>query len=914
VKTHPEGRRIRSALIYSWVLRLYPRRFRERFGERMADDFEVWLADRRDSRGVRGVVSGWFLAARDVVASVPSEWRRERGRRKAPSDRAPAWGGGPGRRGGGWETTVQDVHFALRTLGRNRGFTAMVILVMGLGIGATTLLFSALDRVVLRPLPWPDADRLVRFYEVNPQGQDFSTSQPDFVDFRDRTRAFADMAAFTGASFGLVGDGEPVRLRAQVVSRGLFDLLGAQPIVGRVFEAEEDRPGGRTRVAILSEGLWERRFGRDPKILKRTVVLDGTVYDIVGVLPADFAFPGPTDVWVPLAADPAYRRGDHRLDAIARLRPGITLEQAQADVGRVAREIGDEYPTNDGWSARLVTFPDWIIGPTLRRTMLVLLGSVGLLLLMACGNVSNLLLVRATARRRELGIRWALGAGRRRIARQLLTESGVLGLLGGAVGVGLAYAAVPLLRRFSPAGVPRIDEVAIDGRVLLFSLGVSLVTSVIFGLVPVVQASRRDAHDVLRDGARVDSRRGRRVRDMLVVAELALATMLLVGAGLLLQSFRRLQSVDSGYIAENVLAVPVSLTGARYSACGGDTGQSRCGEGASPEVRSIFMREVIERLAALPAVVAAGATNITPLTGGSTGQGVNIEGRVPRGPADVAFAAWRVVTPGFFEATGVPIVRGRNFTDAEAADGAPFVLVSAAAARKFWPGENAVGKRLALGETNTSWVTVIGVAGDVRDVDLTQDPLPIVYPPYGGFLWPYMTLVVRVHGDPAALAESVRRTVWAVDPQLPVPVVRTLASYRSDSMASQRFSMALMSLFATMALVLAVLGVYGVTTFSVSRRNREIGLRMALGAKRRSVIGMVLGHALILVGVGTGIGAIGALASSRFLGSLLYDTPTADARVYAIVAATLFAVTVVSGLLPAGRAARIDPRTALAAD
>lgn len=900
-----------SRWVYRALLLLYPRSFRRRHGAEMEADALKLLHAAGVSGARRGRVGTWLVIVRDVVISSAGAWRA--GSRWATRPSAAAADAAQAN-AGRFDVLMQDVRFGLRRLRRSPGFAVVVTVVLGLGIGATTVIYSALRAVVLEPLPYPEAERLVAIYEVTPEGWDFSTSQANFLDFRTRNRTLVDVAAYAQESMSLGGEGEPQALNTAAVSGGLFALTGVTPVLGRTFLAEEDRPGGVTNVVLLSEGLWRTRFGADPTILGRPVELSGTPYDVVGVLPARYAFPWRADIWVPLAADAAYPRSDHRLAAIGRLRDGVTFDAAAADLNRIASDLAAEYPpSNAGWGVRLETFPDWLIGSTLRRRMVVLLSAVSLLLLLACTNVSNLMVVRSTIRQREMGVRAALGASRARVARQLLTESLLLALLGGVAGLAVAYGGLALLRRLAPGGVPRLDQVALDGGVLWFVAVIAVSTGVIFGMVPVLHAARRDIHGVLRAGTRVDAAAGRRMRNVLVIGELALATMLLVGAGLLLDSFRRLDRVDTGYDTENVLAVPLTLAGARYPTCEANSARANCDSSSGDLARLRFVAEAVARLEAVPGVRAVGVTNITPLSGGSTSQPIDVEGRVVRGPTDQTAAAWRLVTSGFFRAAGIEILEGRNYDAIEDRGERRVMIVSAAAAKAWWPNQSAIGKRIGFGGNRTRLWEVIGVAGDVRDTELESEPEPTVYPPFGGW-WPYMTLVVRVAGDPALMAGAVRSAIRDIDPALPVPVIRTLHAWRADAMASARFSTLLMTLFAGAALLLAVLGVYGVTMFSVSRRTREIGLRMALGARRAHVVGSVVLQGAVLAATGILLGSAGALAFSRFLQALLFGTTPVDARVYAAVAATLAVVATMACLLPAVRAARVDPKVALGAD
>ena len=806
-----------------------------------------------------------------------------------------------------------DFRQGFRMLLRSPGFALAAVATVGLGIGATAAIFSVLYAVVLRPLPFPEPDRLVRIWEVTPQGEDFSTSPPNVLDFRERTRTLESIGAVGSSEMTLTGAGEPQRLNVTRVTPNVLTMLGAKPMLGRVFTAEEEQPGSDNRVLVLSAGFWQSHFGSDRSVLGRTVTLNGAPWTVVGVLPASFSFPRDQHGWVPMALDASANRGDHRISAIGRLRDGVTVDQASADLAAIASELGRLYPqSNEGWSTLIATFPDWIVGPELQRTMLVLQLAAALLLLMACANVAHLLLVRAVAREREMGVRAALGASRGRIVTQLLAESLLLAVLAGAAGVALAYAGVPLLMRFSPPGLPRAEEVAVSGMVLLFAVGVSGVSGLLFGLLPALHLARPDLHNALRAGTRVVSQGGRYVREALLVGELALATMLLIGAALLLASFARLNNTDVGFDPDNVLQVPVTLNSRYYSGCAA-SGEGECSPQTANERVLAFMRQSVERLEAMPGVQRVGATNISPLAGGSTGMEIRAEGYTPRNANEAAWADWRAVTTGFFEAAGLPLVRGRGFTPDEERNGAPFIIVSESLARRYWPGADPIGKRIAFGRS-TQWQTVVGVARDMRDLELQSEPRAIAFIPYGGIVWPNMTLLIRGERNPESLVNEVRRVLWSIDPALPLPDVRPLASNRADALAGSRFQLLLMTVFAVTALILGILGVYGVTYFTVTRRTREFGVRLALGARRRTVLATVLRGALRPVLLGVLVGVAGASMLSDLIMALLYGTDPVDATLYAAAAGVLMAVALCASAVPAWRATRVDPRQALAAE
>lgn len=802
---------------------------------------------------------------------------------------------------------LQDARHALRALRRSPGFTAVAVLTLAIGIGATTTIFSIVNAVVLRPLPFHDPGRLVRVWDVNPHGSDVPTSGATYLDVRERNRSFLEMAAFSDTKRSMVlTDGcapsaascEPVRLQSAAVSSSLFPLLGIAPALGRTFTTMEDRPGGDNHVVVIGHDLWVHRFASDPGLIGRDVTLDDGRYTVVGVMPDSFVFPNPAELWVPLVLDPNRDRDEHDLTVIGRLGPGITLDRAIADLHRVAGELGAEHPrTNAGWGARLASFDDWMIGPRLERAVFVLFGAVGFLLLMACANIANLLIARGSARRVEIGIRAALGASRARLARQLLTESLLLGLLGAAVGLGMASWAAVLVRTLGPADIPRLRDVTMDANALGFTLLLAVVTSVVFGLVPAAQISRVELQSALKHGTRgTTAGRNTGLRGALVVVQVALAMMLLVGAGLMFGSFVRLQAVPTGYDSANVLTVPLDLPDARYSV----------------ERRRAFFESVRTRIGGIPGVEYVGATSTDPLRQWGFSNDVTPEDRAAQS-AEGGFmqAGWRSVTPGYFRAMGIPLLHGRVLTDADGASSEQPVVITRSMASSLWPGESAIGKRLFWGGTDGVPHTVVGVVGDIRDVQLDAEPEPIMFIPYGEVPVPGMTLIVRTSGGRSSVAAAVRREIQAEDRQLPLPEIRSISENRAAAVAEPRFRMLLLGGFAAAALLLATLGVYGVMAFAVRQRTREIGVRIALGAHARRVFALVLKQGMVLAGIGVLLGLVGALAFTRVLQSLLFGISATDPAVLIAVALLLGVVTMIGAYLPARRAARIDPVVAL---
>lgn len=793
----------------------------------------------------------------------------------------------------------QDLRYAFRQLRRNPAFTTMALLTLVVGIGATTAIFSVADAVILRPLPYSDPDRLVRIQETTPRGEPFSVSDANYLDFREQSRTFSEMAAYREAPVALTGDGQPERLAGVAATHTLFDLLGADPLLGRTFSEAEDSHGGGTAVAVLSHGLWQRRFGGDPAAVGRTATLDGQGFTIIGVMPPDFDFAG-AEIWLPLAPDPNGDRGDHWLRMIGRLRSGATLAEAHADLSAVASRIGERHPHIAGWGVRLSNYADSVVLPEFRHTVFVLFGAVGFLLLMGCVNIANLLFARANARETELGIRAALGAGRGRLARQLLTESIVLAAIGASLGLVAASWAIDVLKLVDPAGVPRLSEVGIDGRAVAFTSAVAVAASLGFGLAPAIRASRVNVRRLNHGSRQGTSRRHRRIRDVLVVSQFAVALVLLVGAGLMIGSLSRLLRVDPGFSAEQVVAVPLQLPDSEYG---------------EPWRRGVFYEEITARLEELPGVTAVGATVVEPFSGWNLMNDVTPERLVARtGTSGYLQAAWRSVTPGFFAAMGTSLIAGRVFSAADPYDGPPVVVVTQTLANRLWPSDDAIGKRLYWGGVDGTPRTVIGVVGDYRDVRLDAEPAPVMFLPHSQLPMPGMTLLLRSARNVEALAGPIRDRIWSLDPNLPVPTVRPLEHSLAEATAGPRLRAILLGSFALAALLLAAIGIYGVMAFTVSQRTREIGVRMALGADPGNVWALVLGHGAALAAAGIAIGLAGALGLSRYLESLLFQIDPADPATFIAVPVILCGVALLAAWGPARRAVRVDPMVAIRAD
>jgi putative ABC transport system permease protein len=794
------------------------------------------------------------------------------------------------------ETIVQDLKYGFRLLVKSPGFTAMAVIALALGIGANTAIFSVVNAVLLRPLPFKEPDRLVRMWETNPQSSTFSTSDPNFLDFRSQNQVFEEMGAWRYQAMNLIERDEPQQILATAVSASVFPMLGVTPALGRTFNSDEDRVGGNNRVIVLGDGLWRRSFGADAQVLGKNITLDSQTYTVIGVMPRDFDFPQAVQAWVPLAANASSNRANHMLGAAGRMKPGITLEQARTEMQSIATRLSKQYPeSNGGWGARLASFSEWLIGPAFERTVWVLLAAVALVLLIACANVANLLLAKATTRQKEIAIRAALGASRVRLARQLLTESALLALLGGSAGLLLSVWGIEVVRSMGRGNVPRLNEVSVDPRVIAFACAAALLSAGIFGLAPALHMWKSDVHRNLGDGTRSSASGTRgRARSALVVGEIALAMVLLISAGLMMKSFVSLLQLNPGFRADHVLMANVALPASRYK----------------PPQRAAFFRQLMEHLAAVPGVQQVGAINIGPLSGGSTATQVTIPGRTPASRDEFLSANWRTVTPGYFAAMGVPLQRGRLLNDDDAGDGRPpTLIINQTMARRWWPNEDPVGKTV-LPEGNKTPYTIVGVVGDVRDVSLNTEPAPTMYFSYGGG-WPSMTILVHSTADPSAVANAMREQVHSLDRTLPLTAVGSLQEAISASVAQPRFSTVLLGTFSALALLLAVVGIYGVVSYSVTQRTFEIGIRMALGAQQSDVLKLVLGHGLALVGIGVAVGLIAALASTRILKTLLFGVSATDPLVFTAIVALLAGVALLASYIPARRATRVDPMVAL---
>ncbi|HET7216829.1 MAG TPA: ABC transporter permease [Vicinamibacterales bacterium] len=812
------------------------------------------------------------------------------------------------------ETFWQDLRFGARTLLRTPGFAAIAVLTLALGIGANAAIFSVVNAVLLQPLPWKDAGNAVMIWSKWTAFEKTWVATGEVVDYRKRSQTLQEVAAWAEGQVNLTGDADPERVAAASVSSNTFSVLGVGPLLGRTFTAQEDLPNG-PRVAVLGFGLWNRRYASDPAIVGRSILINGNSYQVLGVMPAGFVLPTdyqnpePGQLWLPLQMDPvSMDHGSHGLYAAGRLRPGFTVRQAADELHGIAQAMTKEglYPIQMQFDTVVLSLADEVVGPV-RRSIWLLFGAVGFLLLIACANVANLLLARAEGRQREIAVRSALGAGGWRIVRQLLTESFVLTGASTVAGLALAYAGVRFVAWWNPQGIPRVAAAALDLRVLGFTAAVALLTSVLFGLAPALRARRVDLTDSLKDGGQSSSSSGarQRFRSALVVVEMALAVVLLVGAGLMLRSIWALQRVPIGFDPAGVLTMRVALPAASY---------------ASPEQVVVFYQKLMDRVRALPGVRAAGAVRALPLGSTMGDFGLRVEGYVPP-PGTNAKGDWQIVTDGYLEAMGERVVTGRSFSAADTSDTQLVALVNEELVRRYLAGRDPIGARLRIGGgDNRPWITVVGVVADVKHNDIRGAVKEKFYIPHTqwhksiGNPIRAMSLVIKASTDPRGLTSAVRQEIRALDPSIPVADVRTMSDVVGATMSSPRFTGLLLAAFAAIALVLSAIGIYGVLSYLVSRRTREIGIRVAIGAGRRDVLRLVLGRGLVLAFAGVVVGLAGAALVSRFMQALLHDVSPLDPLTFAVVAGLLSVVALLASLVPAWRATRVDPVVALKAE
>jgi putative ABC transport system permease protein len=774
-----------------------------------------------------------------------------------------------------------------------------VLLTLAFGIGANAAVFTIINTVLLRPLPYADPERLVHIWENNLQRgwPQFAVSQPNFLDWREQSVSFERLAASGPVPFNLTEGGEAERIPGMAVTHDFFPMLGVRPVMGRGFLPEEDVAGQGERVVLMTRGLWQRRFGGDPAIVGRTISLSDTPHTVIGVVP-EFYW-RPYELFVPLRPDSAGSRTDHRLSVYGKLKPGVSLQQAQTELAGVAERLARAYPdSNDGWSVTLDSLYDWIVPQESRRGLYVLLGAVALVLLIACANVANLLLARSAGRRREIAIRAALGASRARLVRQFLVESLLLAVLGGGLGLLLAHWGIDALGVAAGDAVPRAEEISLDGSVLLFTFGVSVLTAILFGLAPALHATRVDFHGMLKEGTGGDVKR-QRARSVLVVAEVALSLVLLVGVGLLLRSLAALLDVQPGFETRSLLTASINLPDSRYP---------------SAKEFLAFHNRLQERLRETPGIDSIAVSSALPMDGNGTAMEVIVDGAPASADSQRPSAQWRLVSAGYFHTMGIPILRGRDLNDQDvAAEPRELrgVVINEALARRCWPGKDPIGRQFRPWAADYPSVTVVGVAGDVRLFGLDQTPEPVVYLNFTYGVWNPMQIVMRTARDPLDFAGLLRKEVRTLDPGVPVSRIRTMDDLIDLSTVSRRFTMTLFTIFAGVALLLACIGLFGLMAYHVAQRTRDIGVRLALGARQRDILRLILGRAMLLTSLGIAAGFAGALALTRMMSSMLFGVGARDPLTLAATALVLALVALAASWIPAHRAARIDPMAAL---
>jgi predicted permease len=801
------------------------------------------------------------------------------------------------------ETLLQDIRYSIRVLLKSPGFTAVALLTLTLGIGANSAIFSVVNAVLLRPLPYEESEKLVFISERSPVLEGMSVAYPNYLDWREQNGVFESIGVYRRTSFNLTGNGEPERLVGGEVSAHLFDALKTKPALGRTFLAEEDRPGAAP-VVVLGNGMWQRRFGKSADVIGQTITLNAKAHTIIGVMPPGFRFPSGVDLWVPVglnADNPSWVRGNHPgLYAVARLKQGVTTPQAQAEMDTIAARLEQQYPqSNSGSRVTITPLFARIVGDV-RPALLVLLAAVGFVLLIACANVANLLLARAAARQKEIAVRMALGATRSRLIRQLLTESVMLSVAGGALGLLLAVWGIDLLLAISPDNIPRFAEIKLDNRALFFTAAVAILTGVLFGLAPALHASKLNLNETLKEGGRSATAglRHQRGRSLLVVAEVAIALVLLISAGLLIKSFLRLQQVDPGFNPDNVLTAGIPLPRTKY---------------LEPPKRIAFYEALFSRIAALPGVEAVGAVDELPVESGSQTYFV-VEDRPIPPREEIPLTEYSLVSTGYFKAMGLRLLKGREFDGRDGRDAPSVCIIDENFAGQYWPGQDPIGKRLKYGGADPAnpWSTVVGLVANVKYNGLDREsPRVQLFLPYTQSTFLGASLVIRAAGDPKDLAAAVRNEVSAIDPDLPIYQIRTMNEVLRESVAPRRLYMTLLAVFAGVAMVLAAIGLYGVMAYTVTQRTHEIGIRMALGAQQRDVLRLVVGQGMALALGGVAIGLIAAFALTRLVSSLLFAVSATDPVTFLVISLILTGVALGATFIPARRATRVDPMVAL---
>jgi predicted permease len=817
-----------------------------------------------------------------------------------------------------WEDEmIQDLRFSLRMMLKNKGFTCVAVLTLALGIGANTAIFSVVNALLLRPLPYQNSERLVAIWSHSPGAnieQDW-LSPGQYSAIQSQTDVFDEMALAIGGSVNLAGQGEPQRLGVVYASSTIFPLLGVNPLIGRSFTPEESVPG-KHRAVMLGYGLWQRSFGADPNVIGQSITLNSNPHTVVGILPEGFSLDYEVlrtvaavekiDMLLPLPIDAEMinDQGSENYNVLARLKPDVTLQQAQAQldvvVTRLQQEHAEIYPANRGFNLSARTLLEQVVGD-IRLALLVLLGAVGFVLLIACANVANLMLTRAAVREKEIAIRLALGAGPARLLRQLLTESVVLSLLGGGAGLLIAFLGIDLLRWLNPGNIPRIGEIHMDEQVLIFTFVVSILTGMLFGLAPALRNSRMNLNETLKEGGRSGSSGRHRLRNLLVISEIALSLVLLTGAGLLIRSFAHVWRVNPGFDAQNLITLRLSVVGTAY---------------VEEPKREIFCQQLWNRIRQMPGVEAAGSTAILPFTNGASWGNIAIEGHNPAPGEESIMADQRVASTQYFEAMKIPLIRGRYFADQDTKGAMRVAVIDENMARRFWPDEDPVGKRIKRGRVDSEnpWMTIVGVVGSVKQYALDTDSRIALYTPYSQDLYSTMYIVARTTGDPMALAAAITKEARSMDANTPIYDIKRMDERLNESMARRRFAMLSLGLFATVAILLAGVGIYGVISYSVTQRTREIGIRIALGARAQDVLRMVVRQGMLMAAGGVITGLVAALALTRLMTSLLFGVGATDPLTLAGVSTLVVFIALLACWIPARRATKVDPMIALRCD
>ena len=809
-------------------------------------------------------------------------------------------------RGGGFMDTLwQDVRYGVRLLAKNRGFTAVAVSTLALGIGANTAIFSLVNGILLRPLPYREPDRLVRLIQASPNlGLDtWGVSQADFAAYRDENRSFEMLALFTNSSANLTGDGEPERLPTTNVTADFFNVFGVNPLLGRTFRQGEDA-AGTSGVCVISYALWQRRFGGDPNLIGKSVTLNDTSTEVIGIMQPEFKFPRlETDVWIPLAFNPE-RIAPYFFTVVGRLRPGINISQTEADTTVILQDFGRRHPNsseavgiNEGQGPRTIVTPlkQVLVGKT-EKPLLVLLGAVAFVLLIACANVANLLLARATSRTREIAVRVALGATSSRVSRQLLTESVLLSLVGALVGTGLAWGGLRILYKLPVSGVARIEEVDLSPTVLAFTAGLAVLTGLLFGLMPALRAFGMGVAGGMREGGR-GTAENRRVNSVLVAAQFALSLILLIGTGLLLKSFERLHSVNPGFNPENTLTMAASLPRGKYD---------------KPEKSLQFYNDATRLFGKTPGIRAAGFTTSLPFAGDGNADGIIIEGHEPPGGnvAKAEQAILQTVTPGLFQALGIPILQGRDFQETDGPNSMMGAIIDEPLARHYWPDGDALGRRIET-TGDRQWMTIVGIVGGVNTLSLAEEKAPHLYLPMAQWTAPRAILVIRTEGSAAAAFPTLKAGLQELEPELPIYQVRSMSDIVGNTLSTQRLTNVLLTSFAILALLLAGVGIYGTMSVYVGQRAKEFGIRLAVGARPGALLWSVLHQGLLLAAAGAVVGLAGALALTQTIKSLLFEVSATDPAIFACVSAVLMLMALAACYLPARRSAGSDPLIAL---